>query len=267
MPQVNNTIAPLVLTRVEGHVGVLVLNSPGTMNTLDVPMLLAMEDGLTRLESDTQVRVIVVTGCDERTFMAGGNLKHMNTLRAPEYFEEFSLPIHRVFRRFEVCSKPTIAAVNGWALGGGCEFMLTLDMRLMASEAKLGLPEVKLGIIPGGGGTQRLLRQISQCEAKLLMFTGDFVSAEEAHRIGLINKVVPRASLLSETMALAARIARNAPSALRMLKRSVVEGIEMPLAGSLAHEALLVSVLFDTHDAHEGISAFLEKREPEFKGC
>ena len=257
---------PKVLTRIEGHVGVLVLNSPSTMNTLDIPMLLEMESGLTTLESKPEARVIVVTGADDRTFMAGGNLAHMNTLRTRNYYEEFSLVVQRVFRRFEVCSKPTIAAVNGWALGGGCEFMLTLDLRVMAREAKLGLPEINLGIIPGGGGTQRLIRQVPLCEAKMMLFTGDFLSADEARDIGLVNKVVARDDLMTETMSLATRIAGKAPAALRMVKRAVADGAEMPLNGALAHEAALISVLFDTDDAHEGISAFLEKRTPNFTG-
>ncbi|MEN2388232.1 enoyl-CoA hydratase-related protein [Comamonas sp. A7-5] len=266
MPQAQAPTQPLVLTRVEGHVGVLTLNSSATMNTLDGPMLLAMEQGLQTLESDAQVRVIVVTGADERTFMAGGNIAYMKELRVLDYYETFSNLILRVFRRFEECPKPTIAAVNGWALGGGCEFMLTLDMRLMAEEAQIGLPEIKLGIFPGGGGTQRLIRQIPMCHAKQLLFTGDFVSADEALSIGLVNRAVPRKDLMHEAMALAARIASRSPSALRLLKRTVVQGAEMPLPTALAHEATAIALLFDSEDARESMSAFLEKREARITG-
>lgn len=257
---------PLVLTRVEGHVGVLTLNSPETMNTLDRPMMAAMEQALDLLEGDDAVRVIVATGAGDRTFMAGGNLADMNQRRTLDYYEHFSRHIHRVFRRFEECGKPTIAAVNGWALGGGTEFLLTLDLRLMAQEAKLGLPEIKLGIFPGGGGTQRLIRQIPMCQAKLLMFTGDTIDTAQALQLGLINSVVPRQDLMREAMALAARIAQQSPTALRLLKRTIVQGAEMPLAAALAHEATTISLTFDTEDAHEGMSAFLAKRAPNFTG-
>jgi enoyl-CoA hydratase len=257
---------PMVLTRVDGHVGVLTLNCPETMNTLDVPMLLAMEQGLDTLERDTTVRVIVVTGADDRTFMAGGNLAFMNQQRVLDYYESFSLLILRVFRRFEECPKPTIAAVNGWALGGGCELMLTLDIRLMANEAKLGLPEINLGIFPGGGGTQRLIRQIPMCQAKLMLFTGDFMSAEEAQRIGLVNRAVPRHALMAEVLSLATRIAEKSPTALRLLKRTIVQGAEMPLAGALAHESTVISLALDSEDAHEGMAAFLEKRKANITG-
>lgn len=251
---------------VEGHVGLLLMNSPQTMNTLDLAMLGALESALGDLESDPKVRVIVVTGADDKTFMAGGNIAEMNRHQALDYYQEFSLVVHRVFRRFEQCAKPTIAAVNGWALGGGAEFMLCLDIRLVAREAQLGLPEIKLGIFPGGGGTQRLIRQIPLCQAKLLMFAGDKVTAEEAYRVGLINQVVERDALRAEAMALAGRLAEKSPTAMRLLKRCVAEGAEMPLAGALAHEAALISLTFDTKDAHESMSAFLEKRIPTITG-
>jgi enoyl-CoA hydratase len=171
-----------------------------------------------------------------------------------------------VFRHFEVCPKPVISAVNGWALGGGAEFMLTTDIRLMAENAKIGLPEIKLGLFPGGGGSQRLMRQIPLCHAKMLMFTGDFLSAAEAVQIGLVNRAVPQSELMSQTMLLASSISEKSPWALRLLKTSMVQGAEMPLSAALNHEAVTISLLFQTEDAHEGCSAFLEKRRPIFKG-
>lgn len=263
-PQLAND--PPVLTRREGAVGVMTLNRPKTMNTLDVPMLLAMEAALEELVKDTQVRVLLVTGSDDRTFVAGGNIGDLNGRRALAHYQEFSLVVHRVFRRFEECPKPTIAAVNGWALGGGAEFLLTLDLRFMAEEAKLGLPEIKLGIFPGGGGSQRLMRQIPLCKAKMLMFTGDMLTAAEAVELGLVNRAVPRARLMEETRALARRIAEKSPWALRLLKSTMVHGAEMPLGPALAHEAATISLLLDTEDAHEGLSAFLERRQPTFSG-
>jgi enoyl-CoA hydratase len=259
-------MSELVLTRREGAVGVLTLNSPQTMNTLDVPMVLAMERALGELEADPAVRVLVITGCDERTFIAGGNIADLNARRALAHYRDFTLVLHRVFRRFEECPKPTIAAVNGWALGGGAEFLLTLDLRLMAQEAQLGLPEIKLGLFPGGGGSQRLMRQIAPCQAKMLMFTGDFISAPEAVQLGLVNRAVPRQQLMVETMALAARIADKSPWALRLLKSSMLHGADMPLTAAMAHEAATISLVLDTEDAHEGCAAFLEKRAPEFRG-
>ncbi len=257
---------PHVLTRTEGAVGVMTFNRPKTMNTLDVPMVLAMEEALDQLEADPAVRVIVITGCDERTFIAGGNIADLNSRRGLAHYQEFAVVLHRVFRRFEESAKPTIAAVNGWALGGGAEFLLTTDIRLMADDAKLGLPEIKLGLFPGGGGSQRLMRQIPLCQAKMLMFTGDFISAAEAVQLGLVNRAVPRSDLMNESMALANRIADKSPWALRLLKSSMLHGADMPLSSALAHEMATISLVLESDDAHEGCSAFLEKRQPRFLG-
>ena len=256
----------LVLIETIGHIGLMRFNNPEELNTLHVPMLLAMEEALSALERDSNVRVIVVTGVNDKAFIAGGNIKDLNARRGLQHYNDFSETLHRVFRRFEVCNKPTIAAVNGWALGGGMEFMLTIDIRLMANEVKIGLPEIKLGIFPGGGGSQRLMRQLPLCQAKLLMFTGDFLTAEEAVSLGLVNRSVPREQLLEETMTLAKRIAEKSPVALKFLKNSMLHGAEMPLAAALAHEAATISLVFDSEDAHEGCSAFIEKRPPVFQG-
>jgi len=257
---------PHVLTHREGAVGVMTFNRPDTMNTLDVPMVLAMEDALGALEADDAVRVLVISGCDDRTFVAGGNIADLNARSALAHYKDFAVVLHRVFRRFEECPKPTIAAVNGWALGGGAEFLLTTDIRLMADDAQLGLPEIKIGLFPGGGGSQRLMRQIPLCQAKMLMFTGDFVSAAEAVQLGLVNRAVPRAQLMGDAMALAQRIADKSPWALRLLKSSMLHGADMPLSAALAHEMATISLVLETEDAHEGCSAFLEKRQPTFVG-
>ncbi len=144
--------------------------------------------------------------------------------------------------------------------------MLTTDIRLMADDAKLGLPEIKLGLFPGGGGSQRLMRQIPLCQAKILMFTGDFLSAAEAAHLGLVNRAVPRADLMRESMALARRIADKSPWALRLLKSSMLHGADMPLTSALAHEMATISLVLQSDDAHEGCAAFLEKRQPTFVG-
>ncbi len=255
-----------VLITKTGPVGLLRFNRPETLNTLDVPMLLAMEAALTELEKDPEVRVVVTTGVDDRTYIAGGNIADLNSRRGLEHYSEFAEVVHRVFRRFEECDKPTLAAVNGWALGGGMEFLLAQDIRIMADEARIGVPEIKLGLFPGGGGSQRLMRQIPLCQAKLLMFTGDNLSASEAVALGICNKAVPRAQLLEETMALAQRIAQKSPLVLKLLKSSMLHGAEMSLGASLAHERATISLVLDSDDAHEGCSAFLEKRTPVFKG-
>lgn len=257
---------PHVLTRTEGAVGVMTFNRPKTMNTLDIPMVLAMEDALNQLEADPAVRVLLITGCDDRTFVAGGNIADLNSRRSLAHYRDFAVVLHRVFRRFEESPKPTIAAVNGWALGGGAEFLLTLDIRLMADEAKLGLPEIKIGLFPGGGGSQRLMRQIPLCQAKMLMFTGDFISAAEAVQLGIVNRSVPRADLMTESMELAHRISEKSPWALRLLKSSMLSGADMPLSAALNHEMATISLVLESDDAHEGCSAFLDKRQPKFLG-
>ena len=258
--------AEVVLTHRDGAVGVMTFNRPDALNTLDIPMLLALEQALSALEADEAVRTIVVTGADDRAFMAGGDIKDLNARRGLQHFNEFGEVVRRVFRRFETCAKPTLAAVNGWALGGGMELMLCIDLRLIAEGVRIGLPEVKLGLFPGGGGSQRLVRQLPACQAKLLMFTGDAIEASEALALGLVNRVVRRAALMSETMKLAHRIAGNAPVALRMLKKSMLHGIDMPMEAALEYERAMIGLVFDSDDAHEGCSAFIEKRTPHFVG-
>lgn len=251
---------------VHGGVGVLTIDRPKTLNALDVPTLHALEAGLTRLEQDAAVRAIVVTGAGERAFVAGGDIADLDSRQGLDHYQEFAEVIHRVFRRFELCDKPTIGAINGWALGGGTELLLCLDIRLVAEEAKLGLPEITLGLFPGAGGTQRLIRQISPCQAKLLMFTGDQITAAEAVALGLCNRAVPRAKLMDETMALAGRIAQRSPLTLKLLKRTLRDGADMPLAGALAHEQAMIGLVLDSADAHEGCRAFLDKRPARFEG-
>jgi enoyl-CoA hydratase len=174
--------------------------------------------------------------------------------------------IHRLFRRVETCDKPTIAAVNGFALGGGTELLLCTDIRLLADSAQLALPEINLGLFPGAGGSQRLLRQIPACRARELMFTGDRIDAATAVGLGLANRVVPAAQLMDEALALAARIAAKSPLTLKLLKRNLLHGADMPLPAALAHEQAVISLVLDSADAHEGCRAFLEKRPAQFRG-
>src|SRR4051794_32644825 len=199
----------LVLTEVRGHVGIITVNRPKVHNAIDVPTLLALEKAMDALEVDSGVRVIVVTGAGDKAFMAGGDIVGLNGRKGLAHYLEFSDLVHRVFRRFEISDKPTIAAVNGYALGGGMELMLSTDIRILADSACIGLTEISLGLFPGGGGTQRATRQMAPCLAKELMFTGDHITAEHAMKLGLANRVVPKAELMREVMVLAEKIAEK----------------------------------------------------------
>lgn len=255
-----------ILSEKRGAVGVLTINRPKTLNALNVPTLLEMEAALTAFEADDEVRAIVITGAGERAFIAGGDIADLDSRRGLAHYQEFAEVIHRVFRRFEDCDKPTIGAINGWALGGGTELLLTLDIRLVAEDAKLGLPEITLGLFPGAGGSQRIIRQIPLCRAKELMFTGDQVTAAEAVTLGLCNRTVPKAELMAQALALADRIAQKSPLTLKLLKRSLRQGVEMPLGAALSYEQAIIGLVLDSNDAHEGCRAFLEKRPAQFKG-
>lgn len=255
-----------VLVEVDGPVGQITVDRPQTLNALDVPTCLALEKALDRLEADAAVRVIVVTGAG-RAFVAGGDIADLNSRQGLAHYREFAEDIHRVFRRFETCDKPTIAAVNGFALGGGTELLLCLDIRILSDKARLGLPEITLGIFPGAGGTQRMIRQVPLCRAKELMFAGEHISAAEAVAIGLANRVVPHDELMAETRALALKIAEKSPLTLKLLKRTLADGADMALPSALRHEQATISLVMDSRDAHEGCSAFLEKRKPRFDGA
>ncbi len=255
-----------ILTEKRGAIGLITINRPKTRNALDLPTLLALEAALTAHERDDDVRVVLLTGAGERAFIAGGDIADLESRRGLAHYQEFAEVIHRVFRRFEQCDKPTIGAINGWALGGGTELLLALDIRLVAEEARLGVPEITLGLFPGAGGTQRLIRQIPLCRAKEMMFTGEQIGAAEAVALGLCNRAVPRARLMDEAMALAQRVAEKSPLVLKLLKRAIAQGGDMTLAGGLQHEQALIGLALDADDAHEGCRAFLEKRKPGFTG-
>ncbi len=255
----------VILSEREGAIGIITINRPDKLNALDLSTIEAMGSAFSKMENDPEVHVIIVTGAG-RAFVAGGDIADLNSRRGLDHYQEFAGEIHGLMRRIELCEKPTIGAVNGWALGGGCELLLSLDIRIVSDKAKIGVPEINLGLFPGAGGTQRLIRQISLCRAKELMFTGEPISAEEAVRLGLVNRVVPADELMRSCRELAEKIAAKSPLALKILKRTLGDGQDMSLPASLAHEQAMVSLVLDSRDAHEGCSAFLEKRAAKFSG-
>ncbi len=247
-------------------VALITINRPSTLNALDMDTLAELDAAVTKAEQDQNVRVIVFTGAGDRAFVAGGDIADLNSRQGLPHYLELGERLHAVFRHIEMLDKPTISAVNGWALGGGTELLLCTDIRIAADTAKFGLPEITLGLFPGAGGTQRLTRQIPLCKAKELMFTGDRIGAEDAERLGLINKVVSAGELMTTVMALADQIAAKSPLILKLLKRTLVDGDEMPLRAALRHEQAMIGLVLDSSDAHEGCSAFTEKRKAQFRG-
>ena len=254
-----------VLLEAEGPVAVLTINRPETLNALDIATIEAIHAALDDVEANDSLRALIFTGAG-RAFIAGGDIADLNSRRGLAHYQEFAEDIHFLFRRIERFDKPTIGAVNGFALGGGTELVLVLDIRILSDKARLGLPEITLGLFPGAGGTQRIIRQLPLCRAKEIMFTGDMLSAEEAVAIGLANRVVPHDELMDEARALAHQIAGRSPLVLKLLKRTLNDGADMPLAAALRHEQAMIALVLDSDDAHEGCSAFLEKREARFSG-
>lgn len=255
----------LVLFERRGAVALLTINRPQTMNALDMAMLDALEAAVDRAAADKEVRVLVLTGAG-KAFVAGGDIAELNSRNGLRHYFEFGERIHAVFRKIEALDKPTVGAINGWALGGGTELLLCLDIRIVAESAKLGLPEVTLGMFPGAGGSQRLIRQLAPCKAKELMFTGDRITAAEALSFGLVNRVVADGETVDAAMALAGRIANFSPVTLTIMKRVIDDGGQMPLTAALHHEQAMIGLLLDSKDAHEGCTAFLEKRPANFIG-
>ena len=252
-----------VLYRVEDSIAFITLNRPKALNALNTETLGELDAAVSAAGKDENVKVIVITG-EGRAFVAGADISQMRSLTVQEG-RDMTILGQEVFTRIENLDKPVIAAVNGFALGGGCELAMACDIRVASDKAKFGQPEVNLGIIPGYGGTQRLPRLVGKGAAKYLIFTGEMISAEEAFRIGLADKVVPAEELMDSVIALAKVIMSKAPIAIKMAKHAINNGLNVDLKSGVAYEAEAYTTTFSTEDRVEGMSAFLEKRQAEFK--
>lgn len=252
----------LILTRSERGVGIVQLNRPKALNALNREMMAEVIHALERFDDDSKIGCLIVTG-NERAFAAGADIKEMAQAQPVDMLNN---PFIDYWDRLLRISKPVIAAVSGFALGGGCEFAMACDMIIASDSAQFGQPEINLGVMPGAGGTQRLTRAVGKAVAMEMVLNDRRLSADEALHYGLVNKVVPTETYLQEAVDLAAQIAARAPVAVRMAKEAVNAAFEMPLQAALAHERRLFYLLFSTQDQKEGMQAFVEKRRAEWGG-
>ena len=253
-----------LLLQIANHVALLTINRPQALNALNPATLRELAQAIAELEINPQVKVVIITGAGEKAFVAGGDISVMQPL-GPLEAREVALQAQKLFNSIEYSPKVMIAAINGYALGGGCELAMACDIRIAAKNAKLGQPEINLGIIPGWAGTQRLPRLIGKGKAKQLMFTGDIVSATEAERIGLVDQVVAQTELLEVAQTMAEKIAGKSQIAIRLIKEAVDNGMEMDVDKAFTYEADLFALCFSTADQKEGMAAFLEKRKPVWR--
>ena len=253
-----------VLSRVEDGVATLTINRPEKRNALNGATRSDLLARLNELRDAPDARVVIITGAGEKAFVAGADIGEFEGRTAPDQYRVMRAP--SVFGGVAGFPKPVIAAINGYCLGGGCELALACDIRIAARSARLGQPEVNLGIIPGGGGTQRLPRLVGMGNAFKLLYSGELIDATEALRIGLIDEVVPGDALLNRTTALARTIAEKSPLALQLIKEAVQASARTPLDEGLRLEVALFGVAFASEDKVDGVSAFLEKRPAKFTG-
>jgi enoyl-CoA hydratase len=254
-----------ILFEKKDGIAYITFNRPKVLNALNRKTVEELRDALLEVRDDSSVRVLILTGAGEKSFVAGADIGEL-AQRTPVDGKDFSLFGQGVFHLLETLGKPSICAVNGFALGGGCELALSCTIRLASTTAKLGQPEVKLGIIPGYGGSQRLARLCGKGVAHELCLTGEMITAEEAQRIGLVNHIYDPADLLPAAEALANKIIANAPLAVKYTMEAIERGVEMPQEEGLFLEATLFGLSCATEDMREGTKAFLEKRKADFRG-
>ncbi|MGA2623219.1 MAG: enoyl-CoA hydratase-related protein [Bacteroidota bacterium] len=254
-----------LLVKVTDRIAVVTVNRPDKLNALNAQCKNELRDLFMSLKTNHDVDAVILTGAGEKSFVAGTDISELATLNA-ETGKEFASGGQSLFDLIQHLGKPVIAAVNGYALGGGCELALACHMRIASENAKFGQPEVSLGIIPGYGGTQRLSRLVGSGKAAELILTGNQIDAQEALRIGLVNRVVPQKELLAAAEAIARTITSKGQIAIRIALKAINASMEMPLSEGLKVEASLFGDCCSTQDAKEGVKAFLEKRKPEFKG-
>jgi enoyl-CoA hydratase len=254
----------LLLER-DGGVAVVTVNRPKVLNALNTQTLDELRRTILALKHDDDVRSVVLTGAGDKSFVAGADINEL-AVQSPTGGRDHALRGQHVLDLVENLGKPVIAAINGYALGGGCELAMACAIRIAADTAKLGQPEINLGIMPGYGGTQRLARLIGRGRALELLLTGDQIGAAEAYRLGLVNRVVPAAELMAEARKLASALAAKAPVAARFILDAVNKGLQMTVGEGQILEATLFGLVASTEDMREGTTAFLEKRKAEFKG-
>ena len=253
----------IILSEKKDGIGIITINRPAVRNALNKDAWEQLDKAFIEFDRDDEVRVVIVTGAGDKAFVAGADL---NALKQRSAVQTFYGENPQFVLRIENVSKPTIAMINGFCLGGGLEVAMACDMRIASDDAKLGQTELNVGILPGAGGTQRLSRLVGVGKAKELIFTGKIISAQDAEKIGLVNKVVAKENLLKETLEVAESIASKSPIVTKIAKLVINKGYDADLASGLKLETLAQSLVFSTKDHMEGIDAFLEKRSPKFTG-
>ena len=254
-----------ILFEKDNGIGLVTINRPKALNALNGPTLRELDQLCDEIAADRSIQVVIITGSGEKSFVAGADITEMQSLSAIEGRNWGKLG-QAVFNKIEGLPQPVIAAINGFALGGGCELAMACDIRIASEKAKFGQPEVGLGITPGFGGTQRLPRLVGKGRAKELLFTADTIDAAEAYRIGLVNKVLPPAELMNAAKGVAQKIMSRAPVAVQLCKAAVNEGMDVDLESGIAYEAEVFGLCFATADQKEGMAAFVEKRKVTFVG-
>jgi enoyl-CoA hydratase len=254
-----------IILEKEDYLATIIINRPKALNALNAETLYELEAAIKDIKADNNIKVVIVTGSGDKSFVAGADITFMLPL-SPAEGRFFSDVGEKVMRGFELLEKPVIAAINGFALGGGCELAMSCDIRLASENAVFAQPEVGLGVIPGFGGTQRLPRLIGEGRAKELTYTADVIKADEAYRIGLVNHVYPQDQLMDEAKKLAKKIASKAPLAVGYAKFAIGKGLQVDLDTAMSIESDMFGMCCATEDKFEGMGAFVEKRKPQFKG-